>query len=365
MHYAENSLPNLIRALENLQRAMAWTKRDDNDDGSVEQALVAAARSARTMALLSDHFVIAIAGKQGAGKTTLLRNLYDLDGAWLDDNQGRGEVVPVLVVEDHSVTKPQGMLGEFDEKEGGALKYVPVEPAAFRDATQLLTNLRNLHALPKLHVPSRYFAGNGYGFLLLPGYETETEETREWQALMRIALTSSNRCILVTDSTALAGRNDEILGDLHDESVHTAHPLVAISKTERMPDSDREALREVASKVFKVPVSACICTGDGADFIGQWREVLINQLGRHTGGSWGTLDRARGEMKTFNRQVRAVTTRARKVLAEDRQAHPVDQSAYDDFEALLRKNVDNVKDRYRTQMVKCFDDIAGKAIAEA
>ncbi len=61
-------------------------------------------RKLRITRELADTKYIAIAGTQSAGKTRLIREMYDLDHQWLSDNEGRGEQLPLFIIEHKECT---------------------------------------------------------------------------------------------------------------------------------------------------------------------------------------------------------------------------------------------------------------------
>jgi energy-coupling factor transporter ATP-binding protein EcfA2 len=104
----EAYLSTLVRRLRAVDAATSYLDDDARDSFSAE--LRQAQRDCQMTSLLYDHTVIAVAGDQGAGKTRLMRLLYDLDANWLDDKPGRGEYLPVLVLEDPNVGEVQGAI---------------------------------------------------------------------------------------------------------------------------------------------------------------------------------------------------------------------------------------------------------------
>ena len=108
MHSPEILLQDLNAALRELHGASQLI-----DDERLRTDMPLIMRRLLLAEVLGTTSILAIGGSQGAGKTTLLRSLYALDGEsaqWLQPNEGRGEKLPVLVLEDASHTEVQGAL---------------------------------------------------------------------------------------------------------------------------------------------------------------------------------------------------------------------------------------------------------------
>lgn len=210
--------------------------------------------------VLAGAWIIAVGGSQGAGKTTLMLSMYGLEGGgadWLRPNEGRGERLPVLIIEDDACVSPRGALRELGPLDGSKQRFGVLERSVSVEEFQsAIRNADTNVVLPVLYVPRTYFIHPGQAFLLLPGYEKEDRDNAAWQHLMRQALVGAAGCILVTDETRLAGqRETEILRDMLTNDLPGARPLVVVSKTEGLAnDAERlSELRNRAGEVFQIP----------------------------------------------------------------------------------------------------------------
>jgi hypothetical protein len=240
-------------------------------------------RKFRISSILADRYTVCIAGSQGAGKTTFLRGLYGLGQNWLEDNTGRGEKVPVLIVEDASITEPKGEIEVMTCNLNGTCQFEtrPLTQEAFR---LVIKGLDSEQMLPVLRVPERFFGGANLAFLLLPGYEVVGDTTVYWQELMRHSLLASAACIVVTDRTLLAESTQaEILRDMQKQYLEGTQPVIAIAKTEDVPADERQVLAKTAAKVFAVEerqMDRVVCVGTGSeDYVDSWRKLVISALG--------------------------------------------------------------------------------------
>ncbi|MDM0010158.1 hypothetical protein QTI51_37285 [Variovorax sp. J22G73] len=236
---------------------------------------------------MSKNWIIAVAGSQGAGKTTLVQALYGLASgpdSWLKPNEGRGEKMPVLVVEDPACKIPQGTLRVLDRVgDRTALATRDVKPAEFHAA--VCGELPEV-VLPVLLVPLRHFHREGQAMLLLPGYEVIDRDNNAWQNLMRLALVGAAGCIVVTDETRMAGEQESaILRDMLATQLNGMRPLVAISKTEGLASQPEsvQRLKQRAADVFDIPSDRldasvhCIGVAD-PDYALQWLPRLSAAL---------------------------------------------------------------------------------------
>lgn len=90
-------------------------------DERLDSELLPTMRRLLLAEVLGNTSILAIGGSQGAGKTTLLRSLYGLEGStaeWLQPNEGRGERLPVLVLEDAAQTDAQGAVRQLHNVDG-------------------------------------------------------------------------------------------------------------------------------------------------------------------------------------------------------------------------------------------------------
>mgnify|MGYP003600151784 FL=1 len=233
----ELALFNLMNSLVGMPKYM-----------EIKNKVLSINRKLRITRELADTRYIAIAGTQSAGKTRLIREMYDLDNQWISDNEGRGEQLPLFIIEHEECTQPYAVVVEYTNDR---------EQEREITSEELHTILRNYNAensilLAKLYVPIKYFKQNNFGFVLLPGYEMETRENQKWQQLMRHTLTHALGCILVTDETRIAENTQKrILDDLRSQYLENRQPIVAVTKTENLKDEQRVELRQTVAEAFE------------------------------------------------------------------------------------------------------------------
>lgn len=257
---------------------------EDSKDAPRQQKLRAriidCIRKLRINRELGEHYYVAVAGGQSAGKTRLVRELYGLDQKWLTDNEGRGEHLPVFVIETPNIREPYATQIVLDP-ETREINEEPIDHEAFRAfAKGAHPNENALY--PKLHVPERYFPNQQLGFVLLPGYEVLNEANMAWQEVMRHTLRHALGCLFVTDKTRLADSQQiEMQRELSRKQFGDREFAVAISKTENASVDAREQLRRTAIEVFNLKPeqhNQVVCTGIGADFVAQWSAELMSAV---------------------------------------------------------------------------------------
>lgn len=284
MHTPELLLASLNRALRDMRGAAAII----SDEG-LQDEFLPVMRSLLLAEVLSQTWIIAVGGSQSAGKTNLVRAMYGLHGenGWLSDNEGQGERLPVLVLEDANVAQPRGYVRKLKEsKERKGEFELDWEEVGITDFQLACRGANPQALLPELRVPQRYFHHGGQALMLLPGYEKSNRDNKVWQALMREVLVGAAGTIIVTDETRLASQSQrEIAADMLQGELRHAKPLVIISKTEALAaDADRlDQLRRAACEAFNLDVASdapqVLCTGtDDPAYVAQWLPKLKTAL---------------------------------------------------------------------------------------
>lgn len=281
MQTPELLLSGINRALRELRGAARVLK-----DERIDAELLPVMRSLLLAQIVGQEWTVAVGGSQGAGKTTLVRTMYGLSGEdaeWLNPNEGQGEKLPVLIQEDAEHERPQGYVFVLRPcaaaPEHVELSCLDVSVEEFAHACR---GARPEVLLPVLKVPRKFFRHNGQSLILLPGYEPLQRENKVWQALMRQVLIAAAGCVIVTDQTRLANRQElDIVQDMLSSELRASRPLVVVSKTEGLAN-DPQRLQEVqrsAASVFQLTGELAqrqvICAGsDDPDYVAQWLPQL-------------------------------------------------------------------------------------------
>ena len=246
---AAAALPALADAVARLGCQLDIHNVDDKDWTCVLRAL-------STVNTLGALRVVAVAGGQGAGKTTLVRSLYPAAGAWLAPNEGRGEKIPVAIVELDDVREPRGIVvrripGSTDNQ---AEEY----PASRMDDWQRIVRGEDHRVLlVRVEVPRSqgFWQVEQTGFVLLPGFDRIGAHV-DWQMLMRIVLVTSQAAVVVTDEKRMAGAAqlkvmEHLLQDVRTAGFADVPPvevLIALNRCDNMTDGDiRAAVKRACS----------------------------------------------------------------------------------------------------------------------
>lgn len=134
MQSPELLLKDLNSALRQLRSAC--TVLNDED---VDEKLLGVMRRLLLAEILGNTWIIAVGGSQGAGKTTLMSYMYDMQDQpvkWLQGNEGRGEKMPILILEE-DVVAPQGYVRRLIVDDSGTefrLQDVVVDVVQFQQA---------------------------------------------------------------------------------------------------------------------------------------------------------------------------------------------------------------------------------------
>jgi hypothetical protein len=280
MESPEIFLKELNSALRRLRGACNVLAND-----KIDKKLLAVMRRLLLAEILGNEWIIAVGGSQGAGKTTLMSKIYDC-GDWLQGNEGRGEKLPVMIIETNEVTAPQGYVRRLQKSDIGdqlLIKDVLINVEKFNQVT---TDPTAEDLLPVLKVPKHYFKRGNQAWLLLPGYEKQDRDNKDWQELMRQAMIAAGGCIVVTDETRMANQQQlDITKDMLANELKHCEPCVVISKTESYKnDLDRQnQLKNSAINTFKIDESRIdkqiILTGtDDSDYCEEWMPKLVNMI---------------------------------------------------------------------------------------
>lgn len=277
--------PELL--LEELNIALRRLRGACTDLGSeeIDEKLLEVMRRLLLAEVLSNTWIVVIGGSQGAGKTTLMASMYDLcgdDPKWLQSNEGRGEKMPVLILEQNDLKDPQGYVRRLvpdTATKGFKLEDIEIDVGEFQ---RVVRDPNPEDLLPVLKVPRRYFNRENQAWLLLPGYEKQERANREWQELMRQAMVAAGGCIVVTDETRMANHQQlEIVKDMLENELKHCKPCIVISKTEahRHDSTRQDALRASAQATFQVDADLAqkhiILSGtDDPEYVSEWMPSL-------------------------------------------------------------------------------------------
>ncbi|MGJ3441422.1 hypothetical protein AAZU54_15695 [Pseudomonas sp. Je.1.5.c] len=143
----------LIKDMENALAGVLKISAELKTRSNPRPALVSILRKLRIARELSSVYYICVAGSQSAGKTRLVRELYQLDEGWLADNQGRGERVPVFILE-KECDAPYAVVVKYDGQ--GNEQEEQISQDAFRALISGYDNSGNLEVVGQ-HMTVEFF----------------------------------------------------------------------------------------------------------------------------------------------------------------------------------------------------------------
>lgn len=266
-------IPGLLRSARSLYVATAVLGGNGKDVLSVLRRLM-------VQQVLADRPTIAVVGSQGAGKTTLVTSLYDLPPKLLEANVGRGEVIPVRLIERADVSEPRCFV--LTVEHGGQLNgevfrdEISGEAMAIRTKAPLRGDL-----LFELEVPPRHFGGGDTCLLLLPGFE---DPEVDWDGTARLAVEGAAACLLAIDpATRADGRTQEhirrVVGGFR-----AGRTAIALTKSDTSGDHNAAA-RSAVLREFNVPdalADRVVCTAATGEQRTSWIPKLAVALSKIT-----------------------------------------------------------------------------------
>lgn len=372
MQSPEIMLTELNSALRRLRGACS-----DLADKDIDEKLLAVMRRLLLAEVLGNTWIVAIGGSQGAGKTALMSSMYDLRGNapyWLPSNEGRGEKMPVLIVEIEGLKEPQGYVRRLQKDEaskGYTLREVTIDVEEFQ---RVVYDPNAEDLLPVLKVPQRFFKRENQAWLLLPGYEKQERANRSWQELMRQAMIAAGGCIIVTDETRMANQQQqEIVRDMLENELRECSPYIVISKTEAYRHNPERlaALRASAQAAFKVPAELAekniIFSGaDDMDYVNEWMPQLrraiddLNFTG-HSDRNFQMSHLARIVGTDLNRVLTAIRSKALLYYRRGKSGH---SDGADVLEEVLEA-FDEAAILLREEHLTKVTELAGKVYGDA
>lgn len=369
MKNPEIMLKELNSALRRLRGACT-----DLGDEDIDSKLLEVMRRLLLAEILGNTWIVAIGGSQGAGKTALISSLYDCED-WLPSNEGRGEKMPVLIIEKDGIEVPMGFVRRLiQDKETGMFSVSDEQAEDYSEFQQAMYDPNVEDLLPILHVPSRYFKRENQAWLLLPGYEKQDRENQSWQNLMRQALIAAGGCIVVTDATRMANsQQQEIVKDMLDNELRNCAPLIVISKTERLRDNpvEQAELRASAQATFQVNAELAerniILTGtDDPEYVKEWMPRLRDAIDdlNFTGQS----DRYNQINNLSNIVGKDLTRILNAIRSKSRLYFNSDKNDVGDGSQVLEcvlENFDEAAETLRIEHSKCVNELIGNMHARA
>lgn len=362
----------LLKELNSSLRRLRGACTDLGDE-DIDKKLLDVMRRLLLAEVLGNTWVVAIGGSQGAGKTTLVTALHDCPN-WLQGNEGRGEKMPVLILEKNDLKEPQGYIRRLvldPLTNRFNLSDIKVEVDEFHRGIYD-PNIDDL--LPVLQVPKRYFKRENQAWLLLPGYEKQDRENQSWQELMRQAMIAAGGCIVVTDPTRMANSQQlEIVKDMLEKELKHSRPYIVVSKTEQYRDNpEKQAeLRTSAQLTFQVEVELAekniILTGtDDPEYVKEWMPHLrdaiedlnfTGQSDRHL--QINNLSNIVG--KDLTRVLNAIRSKSRLYFNSDSSGTGDGAEVLE----LVLENFDEAVETLRFEHSKCVNEQANNAYLSA
>ncbi|RMD96336.1 MAG: hypothetical protein D6816_19105 [Bacteroidetes bacterium] len=339
----------------------------------LEQKAMRLLRKVEIARLLDNHYVVAITGFQGVGKTTLARAIYELPEGLLPEGVGRGEQLPVWILEDDRINDEElhAEIVELslvpadmnDQKEYEGSFSFSTRKIDSHDLVHIARNPSDHHFLLKLYVPPRFFKGSSCSFLLLPGIE---QKQTVWVELARHAVSCVDAALFVTDESWARASTEKALRDV-EIVLKSTNIIYVLTKADQSKDRNRE-LAEVVMKsrnlteeerdriVITDPVPE-------ADPDGDWRPRLLEALDKYA--AIKKEARMRQIQHLYELLEEEVSQLAIEVKEElDRCNIKIEEENYQGVKSVieeLQKEINLLRKEYAVELRKALDSHSARA----
>lgn len=229
-------LGDLNRRLLNLMNAIDYIR-----GSKLEERLKELYRESFIMQLLSNQYVIAIAGMQGAGKSSLIRQYYELPDDILPANQGRGEMLPVLITETDS---PDKRFFAYELEPTSTAFVVQKKQITNEEFKAKSIQIGQQALLLEIEVNQKILKSDDRHFLLLPGFQSNDDYFKE---LTWSALRAASTCVVVFFENGYANVANRELIECLSKDFHSAKPVYALT----MADQSKDGNQQLRSRVIK------------------------------------------------------------------------------------------------------------------
>ena len=227
-------------------------------------------------ALTQEKYLLAVTGLQGAGKTSLVKRLYNLDHTFLQDNEGRGEKLPILITESN-ITSPEGYVCRsfFSKESGFEIETVKVTADDFN---RIAKNPTPKEVWLELKVPQRYFFDEQKSLILLPGFERDTSELS--QQLLEHVLHLSTSSIVVFRKDTFARANNVDMVKKVQTIFGNVKPIYVLTHGDVNSENNEIIKQQMIDMIHLPPedVDRIIMSGDPQKFTDTWIADLAEAI---------------------------------------------------------------------------------------
>lgn len=229
--------------------------------------------------LTQERYLLAVTGLQGAGKTALVKRLYNLDGTYLRDNDGRGEKRPILITES-DVSEPTGYVSKsnYTVEHGLVIHSEFVTPDEF---DRIAKSPKKEEIWLELKVPFRHFHDKKKSLILLPGFEKDKEELSQ-QLLEHVLYLSTSSIVVFRKDTFARVNNLEMMNRIK-EIYDNVKPIYVLTHGDVNSENNEKIIEQFIDmvQVDSTETDRVIMSGDPALFGGSWIKEVINMIGKY------------------------------------------------------------------------------------
>jgi hypothetical protein len=200
----------LISNLRKLIRETRVGKSVIDEDTEIRSDLKDVHRALSVVDMVSDQYLIAVAGPQGSGKTTTMKWLYDIPDGYLPIGGVTGEKLPVMIVE-HNKDLFEALAYRYEPEQGEMDKA----PVSKEECLETARSPGSNDIAVELKVPPLLFESENRGFLLLPGVQRKSD--MHIRLAERVLPSAATALICVNDGLLAGGSVDDEIQSVQDE----------------------------------------------------------------------------------------------------------------------------------------------------
>ena len=236
--------------------------------------------------ILYNNQFITVSGLQGVGKSTILAKAYSLPDNTIPQNQERGEKLPILFTEDHSLEDGQvkKLTWRFDKNDSE--NFYKKEEISSEDFYNKCLGPKEDDIILEIKVSKRVFNTDGVSFLLLPGLEDPQDILKKdsWQKLVEMSLILSANTVFVFNETKYADEENGKVICLISEQFKEAKPVFCLSFSDQSKDAN-ENFRDIIIKNHIISESESdrvISTGTSQHLLEDWIPKFKSSINKYS-----------------------------------------------------------------------------------
>lgn len=317
--------------------------------------------------ILYNNQFITVSGLQGVGKSTILAKAYSLPDNSIPQNQERGEKLPILFTEDHSIEdgNVKKLAWKIDEKDSDYI--VRKEEIGNEEFYNKCLGPSDNDLLLEIKVCKRIFDTDGISFLLLPGLEDPEDSIKKhsWQRLVEMSLILSANTVFVFNETKYADKDNADAIKLITDVFKEAKPVFCLSFSDQSKDANK-GLRDTIIKNHNIPVGEIdrvISTGISNQLLKEWIPTFKNSINKYSKTQAGFRKKQVEFIdKLMLEDVSNILTKYDQIFLKSDLTKMVEGSEYQNLLDTFDDQVDVMRRDYLRNLIRALDEFSIKPI---